>query len=265
MDPVTGAIVGAGVSAGGSLLSGWMNNSAADQRQQNAQDFNLAAYGMRYQMMVQDLKAAGLNPMLAYSSGAGGAPSVGPASAQGYGNAGESAVEGFNATRLASAQEAKLEQDTRVAMAQEKNINADTLGKLEVPDMYRAYAINSLSGAAQADEAVNKLQAEQREIDAQIELIRKQAVKTGWDTALTESYIHLNQAAEGAKKAEIFLTDSRAKGQLLQNDILRPKAWAASLPTANAAHVSEDVGTIGRSIRDWFPSFGRYSKGDWRK
>jgi len=66
----TGAAWGAGL--GGGLDT---NADIAD-RADASNTWSAAQYGSRYQTMVKDLEAAGLNPMLAYSQGAGSAPTA---------------------------------------------------------------------------------------------------------------------------------------------------------------------------------------------
>ena len=63
-----GAAVGAQI--GGGIDTNFQNHSSASQ----AQDFSAQQYATRYQTQVADMKAAGLNPMLAYSQSPGSSP-----------------------------------------------------------------------------------------------------------------------------------------------------------------------------------------------
>lgn len=64
------AIMAAGVSAAGGVIGNLISADSAS----SAQDFSAQQYATRYQTTVKDLQAAGLSPMLAYSQGAGSAP-----------------------------------------------------------------------------------------------------------------------------------------------------------------------------------------------
>lgn len=65
-----GAAIGAAAAIGGGLLGGSMSRSEASK----LRDWQAQQYGQRYQVTMRDMKAAGLNPMLAYSQGPGSSP-----------------------------------------------------------------------------------------------------------------------------------------------------------------------------------------------
>ena len=101
-----GAIGGAAISAGGALASGGQSAAATKQM-----------YKKRYQWQVKDLKAAGLNPMLAYMN-----PAPVPSQPT-FPNAGEAAVEGAN-------KGATTAMSIRAAKTQLQNLDSSTYKNL---------------------------------------------------------------------------------------------------------------------------------------
>lgn len=67
-DALLGALVSGGASLLGDIGSIFGGRSSAKQQQQEAEHM----YKHRYRWMMRDMKAAGLNPILAYQQGAGG-------------------------------------------------------------------------------------------------------------------------------------------------------------------------------------------------
>jgi len=72
---VAPAVVAAGVSGAASLLGGILGNRANKNAAQAQMEFQERMRATQYQTAVSDLKAAGLNPMLAYTQGGAGTPS----------------------------------------------------------------------------------------------------------------------------------------------------------------------------------------------
>jgi len=62
--------------AGIGFVSGMLTNKMATDRADASNEWSAAQYASRYQTTVNDLKSAGLNPMLAYSQGGGSPPSA---------------------------------------------------------------------------------------------------------------------------------------------------------------------------------------------
>lgn len=165
-DDVIGAAksVGSAVSAfsaplGGvlGLLGGRERNEAQADQAASANAFSAQQYATRYQTTVADMKAAGINPMLAYGSGPGNAPSGQQASVE---NVSSSAAQ----AAMTAAQVANVAADTRNKEATTANIEADTRLK------------EAQTGQSSSTAAVNSKQLEL--IDATVANLKEQIVLT---------------------------------------------------------------------------------------
>lgn len=113
MDPFT-LVSAAGAALG--FLGGERRNAAQAEQASSANAFSAQQFATRYQTTVQDMQAAGLNPMLAYSQG-GGSPPTGQQAQMS--DSLTPAVQAGTSAYLASLSGRKLD-------AEIKNIQADT-------------------------------------------------------------------------------------------------------------------------------------------
>jgi hypothetical protein len=120
MDPATIASSAAAVA---SLIGGERRNRAQEQLSSAQMAFQREMSDTAYQRQVKDLKAAGINPMLASKLGGASTPMGSQAILQ---DTITPAVQQFNQTRLASAQEAQYEAQTGLTDTQAKQVEAAT-------------------------------------------------------------------------------------------------------------------------------------------
>lgn len=139
-----GAAIGAAAAIGGGLLGGSMSKSEASK----LRDWQADQYARRYQITMSDMRAAGLNPMLAYSQGPGTSPSgtMADMSAVGRGFAAGGEMAAQANVRTSSAK--NLNQQTELAKEQEKKTRADAALAQEKLADYRAVGPNDTLATA---------------------------------------------------------------------------------------------------------------------
>lgn len=147
-------------SAAGDLVTGWLNNEAAEDRQNSAQNFSADQFAHRYQTTVQDMKAAGLNPMLAYSQGGGSPPSGSAASSAGTPSIGHSISSAYN-----------LDVERERTQSQTENLDVNTIKQRAETYLAEAQTTLSLASADQSRAVTHKLEAEAKKISEEIKNI----------------------------------------------------------------------------------------------
>jgi len=165
---------GAAISGGLSFLGQSNANQAnADLAQQN-NAWSAAQYASRYQTQVKDMEAAGLNPMLSYTTGAAGAPSAQTVQFQNALGAGvQSAQAGYTkqaelnqikaSTALTDDQSDKVRQDKEVGKSQERLNDAMVLKTAQDIRTGQANA-----NSANATAALNLQETRMRKLEADI-------------------------------------------------------------------------------------------------
>lgn len=191
-----------------SLVGTQMTNEAAADRAESAQNFSAQQYATRYQTTVDDLKAAGLNPMLAYGQGPGTSPSGVQAPVQ---NALGSAVESYNKTKATSAASALQEEQINQSKSQT--------------------TLNSAQAAkAVAEAEVSKEQAE---------LLRRQVPKTEQETKTSEELAKAYIQQAGASAAQAAKAYEEIKNIAQNNENLRAELQRLKQANDQSAPESE--------------------------
>jgi len=201
-------------SVGGALLG----HGLAKDRQADAQDFSAQQFATRYQTTVQDMKAAGLNPMLAYSQGGGSSPSSSAASAQ-------------------SVDTGQAYLQSKMNTAQVANIEADTANKQAQADLIQAQIGQTTASASQSNAQVGLINANVDKVREEIKNIPTEGKRLYEAAKMLYEQANL-LAAQG--KSEQFRQDvlrQTASKLILETDLLKLDVKAA-----------EQLGNIGREM-----------------
>lgn len=143
--------LGDAFSTGGSLLGGMMTNEANAQSAAKANEFTKEMMKNRHQWEVNDLKAAGLNPILS----AHGTPSMGSAQKADVVNPTADAIKGFEANTARAVAKANIDN---VNAMKETNITQAQLNRA-AEEAKKAEALSSAAAAdkLRTDAALNRI------------------------------------------------------------------------------------------------------------
>ena len=206
------------ISIGSSLLGyfGQKDTNAAQIGLANAQmAFQERMSNTAYQRAVEDMKKAGLNPMLAYSQG--GASTPGGAMPV-IGNPGAAASN----AAAASAQVRQVQAQTDLTEAQKRNVDADTSVKLLQPEVLSTQMASNLAGAGQA-------QAMRDSVLQEMGSFSERMRKLGYETDIAKQGA-FRASAEWNWTVKVVEAEARAlmaKAQLLGLDIPESVSRAA--------------------------------------
>jgi len=131
-----GSVIGAGIGAAASFFGGKKRDDSNERLAREQMDFQERMRRTQYQTAVADLKAAGLNPMLAYSQGGAGTP-MGATAQMGnpLGEAGASAKEA--AMAVAQYQQLQTQNKLTQEQANQSAASANLLDQQAITEMDR--------------------------------------------------------------------------------------------------------------------------------
>lgn len=153
------------IQAGIGWLGGELQNRRAADSAEAANTFSAQQFATRYQTTVNDMKAAGLNPMLAYSQGGGSPPSG--VQAQVPSNSGAAGVSAYQAAQVTKGQAELLE-------AQAENVKEDTRNKAVMPWLTMAQTDAAGASASHSRANVNFLETQAEKIKLELKNVPKE-------------------------------------------------------------------------------------------
>lgn len=194
--------------------------------QNDAQAFSANQYANRYQTTVSDMKAAGLNPMLAYSQGPGASPqsSGSSVSATDMGST-------YTQAKIASAQVANIEAQTEKIKAETNIISETGL------DQARANLDKTLQEVGLTASQISKVDSETKNIVQSLNNLKSE------DERLKQAARMLNQ------QAQLFSAYNTTEAQKQKLIFEQAKLVVAQTGLANLEiDAAKALGNIGREF-----------------
>ena len=194
------------------IIGSLVDNLFAGHRQEDQQAFNAEQYAKRYQVQTEDMKKAGINPMLSVSQGAGAAPSSGIASPG----------SNFTQAALSSAQMENLKANTRKTNA-EATITED-VGL----DQAKATLNQTLQQTGLTAAQIQKVNAETENAIAQLLNIKDENLKIKRATELLYQQANLASQQQLSETQKYDVLKAQAKLIVAQTGLANLDIQAAN-------------------------------------
>jgi hypothetical protein len=215
---------------GANLLGGIFSNNANRQAAESAQQFSAQQYATRYQTQVADMKAAGLNPMLAYQQSPGSSPQGVSYQTQNPAVGAASAYQSVKAGQVSPSQ-TTLNEASAAQAAANSRVADQTVDKIkaEIPN------INS--------QTLN-LDEQRRVIVETAKLIAQQIGLTKEQSSLTKEQIYQSQTQANLNVAQRQQAEATVKRLVAETKLFGFDISA-----------TEDLGNLGREAGQLKPIF----------
>ena len=217
------------------IIGSIMDNLFAGHRQEDQQAFNAEQYAKRYQVQTEDMKKAGINPMLSVSQGAGAAPSSGIAS------------PGSNFTQAvlnkAQIDNIKAQTELNSANAAKARVEAQVAERFGHPQAEAQYNV-TMAQAGLTSQQIGKVDAETRNVIAQIQNTKDENQKIHATITYLKRQADMLNETTITEPVKRNLLSQQAKKVVLETGLLGYDLDAA-----------ESFGNLGRETQQFKPIF----------
>jgi len=215
------------------MLGAILDILGAKNRQEDAQAFSAQQYATRYQTQTEDMKKAGINPMLSVSSGAGSQPTSTAATPS----------SNFTQAELNRAQIKNIEAQTELnsANAAKARVEAQVAERFGHPQAEAQYNV-TMAQAGLTSQQIGKVDQETRNVIAQIQNTKDE------NERIHATITYLKRQADMLNETTIT--------EPVKRDLLRQQAQKVINETGLTAldlQAAKDLGNLGRETQQIKP------------
>jgi len=244
LTPAMGTVIGSAISGLGGFFGGKGQQKASQAMAREQMDFQERMSSTAHQREVQDLRAAGLNPIL--SAKFGGASTPGGAMGTAVNYIGDAARTGVSTALAASLQEKQidlLEEQAKQAEATRHNLDADTVNKMATTPTISAGLDIQKQTYQNLQSQLQQIVAQTGNVQANTQQLRQLTANLGTQGLILQE--NLSSAKSEARRAEIAL-------EFLETETGRAMV-KAGLFGAEAKQLSGPIRDIINSVTSFLP------------
>jgi len=187
----------------GRLIGTEMTNRSNARQARANRDFQERMSNTSYQRAVVDMKAAGINPMLAAKVGGASTPAGAVAQVADYGQSYSEGRKVDLQRELNKSQVKATNEQANLYSAQAAKARAETITEMTRPELNRAQTSSALSSAGQADQAVQESKQRVAKMLSEIENIKADTLVKSAEFGVKLSQEEVNKTIRDLNKADL--------------------------------------------------------------